>query len=403
MPSPTLRRLLLWLPIAIAVAIGLAWLFRPQPVPVDFAMVERGPMRVSVGEEGRTRVRDVFVLSAPVAGLKRRTPHKVGDPVIANETIVASIEPTDPAFLDQRSQAQAEAAVRAAEAALAFSRAEMQRAQAELEFARSEAERAERLARSGNISESALDEAERRLRTQSAALDEARAQRRVREFELERARAELLPPSEAQIQRAGCDCVHVYSPVSGKILRILNESEAVVAAGSPIAEIGDPRDLEIVVELLSSDAVRVETGQRVIIDEWGGRDPLEGIVRRVEPYGFTKISALGIEEQRVNVLVDITSEERAWSRLGHGFRVETQIVLWEADEVLHVPLTAIFRDGEEWAVFVDEDGIARRRKVSIGRSNGLQAEVEAGVALGTRVILHPTDRISDGVAVAART
>lgn len=396
------RRIAFWSPLGVGLLIALGWTFRPQPIPVDLAVVQRGGLQISVSEEGVTRVKDIFVLSAPVGGLKRRTPHEVGDAVIANETVIASIEPSDPAFLDIRSEALALAEMRAAEAGLKLAEAEVERVLAELEYAESEVERARRLSRAATISESALAEAERRYRTAHAALDEARAQLRVREFELERARSLLLPPDETPRLREGCDCVYVYSPVDGAILRVLNESESVVQAGAPLAEIGNPRDLEIVVDLLSSDAVRVEPGHRSIIDDWGGAQPLTGIVQRVEPYGVTQVSALGIEEQRVNAIIDITSPLEDWLRLGHGYRVEVDIVVWEAGDVVKVPLSALFRDAEDWAVFIVRDGTARLSHVEIGPHDGLEAVVESGLSVGDRVVLHASDRIADGVAVIER-
>ncbi|HSH41112.1 MAG TPA: HlyD family efflux transporter periplasmic adaptor subunit [Arenicellales bacterium] len=403
MTPVTKRRLIFWTPFALLLIAGLAWLFRPQPVPVDLLTVERGPMRVTVDEDGETRIRDVFVVSAPIGGVKRRITHRVGDEVTANDTVITSIVPTDPAFLDPRSERQAEATVKAAEAALEFARADVRRAEAEFAYARSELERARRLARSGNISESALDRAEREMRTRQAALEEAQAQLGIREFELERARAALVPPSAAREQREGCDCVNVYSPVDGRILRILAESESVVPAGAELVEVGDPGNLEVVVDLLSSDAVQVEPGQEVIIEDWGGERPITGVVRRIEPYGFTRVSALGIEEQRVNVIVDIVAPREQWQSLGHGYRVEARIVLWESPEVLKVPLSALFRQGDEWAVFKVENGTVGTRIVEIGRDDGIEAEVLSGLNEGDRIVRHPSGRVRDGSTVVQRT
>ncbi len=401
MSSMLARRFAFWLPIAAGVALAVYVLLRPQPVPVDLVEVARGPLSVTVGDEGVTRVREVFTLSAPVTGRQRRIEFEVGDAVTAGETVVVSIEPIDPGFLDARSQARAEAAVQAAQAALALSRAELRRAETELEFARSELDRLRRLSRA-SISESALDEADRRVRTQEAVVDEARAQVDVRESELVRARAELIPSSVARLERRECDCIDVTSPVSGTILKILRKSEGVVAAGEALVEIGDPVDLEVVVDLLSSDAVRVQAGQKVLIDAWGGDEVLEGVVRRVEPFGFTRVSALGIEEQRVNVIVDFTGERERWQRLGHGFRVEADIVLWEADDVLKVPLGAMFRYQGQWHVFALEDGVARRQALEIGRRNDTEAEVLDGIEAGSLIVLHPGERVDDGVEVVPR-
>jgi len=396
------RRIVFWGVLALALAAGLLYAFRPQPVPVDFAVIERGPLVVAVAEEGETRVKEVFVLSAPVTGRALRIDAHVGDTVIANETVIAQIEPIDPSFLDPRTEAQARAAVRAAEAARALAAAELDQAQAELDFAQSELDRARRLIRSETISQRALDDAERIFKTRRAAVATAVAALRMREFELEQARAQLMSPVETQRQRGECECVPIRAPVSGRILRVLHESEGVVQAGTALVEIGNPKDLEIVVDLLSTDAVKVLAGQRVVIEEWGGDAPLAGRVRRVEPFGFTKVSALGIEEQRVNVIVDFTDPPERWQRLGHGYRVDARIVLWEGKDILKVPVPALFRDGDRWAVFVEEDEKAQRRLVEIGGRNGLEAEIVSGLAAGQRVVLHPGDRIVDGVGLIAR-
>jgi HlyD family secretion protein len=321
------RRFVLWGVLILTLLAGLTYAFLPQPVPVDVVRIERGPMFVTVDEEGETRVRDVFVLSAPVGGRLRRIELGVGDGVISGRTVVAQIEPADPGFLNERSESVAQAAVRAAESALELARAELDEAGAELEFASAELERARQLIRKGTISRRAFDEAERTFKTRRAVVATAQARLRMREFELEQAHARLVSPVETQTLHGRCECVPITAPVGGRILRLLRESEGVVQAGDPLVEIGDLRDLEIVTDLLSSEAVKVEPGQKAIIDEWGGGAPLAGVVRSVEPYGFTKVSALGIEEQRVNVIIDLADPPARWQRLGHGYRVEVRIVL----------------------------------------------------------------------------
>jgi HlyD family secretion protein len=402
MLTPVQRRLLVWSPFALILLGVLLWLFRPQPVAVDFGTVERGPMRVTVSDEGETRVKDVFAVSAPVPGLMRRIELEPGDTVVAQSTVVARIEPTDPSFLDVRSQAEAQATVRAAEAARAYAAAEVQRATAELEFAQSELKRFRALAERDSISANDLEAAERRARIATAGLDEVKARLRVQEFELERARARLLAPGASRATREKCDCVTVYSPVSGQVLRVLQESEAVVGPGAPLIEIGDPSKLEVVVDLLSTDAVRVMPGQRVIIEAWGGEQPIEGAVRRVEPSGFTKVSALGIEEQRVNVIIDFVGSPGEHARLGHGYRVEPSIVLWETEHALKVPLSALFRESERWAVLVEEGNRAARRIVQLGEQTDLEAQVIDGLKEGERVVLHPGDRVSAGSRLRER-
>lgn len=397
-----IRRLLFWGSLVSLLAIGLAFSFRPQAVVVDTLAVSRGHLVVTVDDEGETRVHDIYVLSAPVAGHMRRVDLHAGDAVVALETIVAEIEPIDPAFLDPRSEAQAQADIRAAKSAEALARAEVDQAQAELEFAARERERAAELIKDGTISRRDLDAAERNFRTGRAVLATALAALDIRAFELERARAALVSPAQGRASGDECACVSIRAPVTGKVLRIAQQSEAVVAAGAPLIEIGDPRNLEIVVDLLSSDAVKVEAGQRVMIEQWGGDTVLAGQVRLVEPFGFTKISALGIEEQRVNVVVDLTSEEEFWQKLAHGYQVDVRIVLWEKKDILMLPLLSLFRDGEQWAVFVDKDGRAELRHVSIGRRSTLEAEVLSGLEEGEAVVLHPSDRVSAGVRIAGR-
>lgn len=397
------RRMVFWGTLVAMVLLGLVFAFRPRAVIVDIVTLDRAEFVISVDDEGETRVHDVYVLSAPVAGHVRRIDLHAGDPVAALETIVAEIQPIDPAFLDPRSEAQARADVRAAQSALELAEAEVEQAQAALEFAEREHSRATRLIVDGTISQRELDAAERNKRMTTAALATAIAGFDVRTYELERARATLVSPSQSAAGSEDCDCIAIRSPVHGQVLQILQQSEAVVAAGSPLVEIGDPRDLEIVVDLLSPDAVRVEPGQRVIVERWGGDDPLAGRVRLVEPYGYTKISALGIEEQRVNVIIDLTSDESEWQRLAHGYQVDVRIVLWESDDALIVPLLALFRDGSKWSVFVESDGRAELRNVEIGRRNSLHAEVLGGIEAGERVVLYPGERVSPGARIAERS
>jgi HlyD family secretion protein len=403
MPSSAVRRLIFWSPFLLAALIALGILLRPQPVPVDVVTIERGDIMASVSDEGETRVKEVFVVSAPVPGLMRRVEIHSGDTVEAGVSIVAQIEPSDPAFLDVRSMAEAEAGVRTADANQRFAEAAVKRAEAELDFANAELLRFQRLIERDTISLNELEAAQRRARIAAAAVEEARASLRARTSELEKANARLMEPTAARSRRAGNgEYVAVYSPVSGHVLRVVNESEAVVAAGTPLIEIGDPRQLEVVVDLLSTEAVRVEPGQRVLIEAWGGDEPLSGVVHRIEPYGFTKVSALGVEEKRVKVLIELTDPQQRWERLGHGFRVQPRIVLAEAEGVLKLPRAALFRDGDAWAVFVMEGGEARRRQVDLGLRNSLEAEITAGLKEGERVVLQPGDRVSEGALLQER-
>lgn len=395
------KRIVIWAVIIGIIAIALFLSFAPRPVMVDLVEVEPGPLVVTLDEEGETRVHDVYTLSAPVAGRVQRINWHVGDPVTANETVLALIEPGDPSFLDPRSEAQALAAIRAAEAARDLAVAAVADAEAQYEFARAEYARMQELIVEGSVSRRDLDSAERDHKARHAGLDTARAALQVRNYELELARAQLVSPLETQGSNANCECVPITAPVSGRILQIVDRSERVVREGEMLMQIGDPGDLEIVVDYLSMDAVKIEAGQRVIIENWGGDQPLEGRVRLVEPSGFLKVSALGIEEQRVNVIIDFV-DDKGWERLGNGYQVESRVILWEDDDVLTVPLTALFRDGEDWALFADEDGRAKLRVVETGRRNGVVAEIRNGVRAGDRVIAHPSDRVIDGVRIASR-
>ncbi|PUB91392.1 MAG: efflux transporter periplasmic adaptor subunit [gamma proteobacterium symbiont of Ctena orbiculata] len=396
------KRILLWSLLSLILIGTLVWAFIPKPIPVDLLTLSPGELVVTVDEEGETRVEDVFVLSAPISGRAMRIDAEVGDEVVASETLIAEIEPIDPTLLDPRSEAQARADIRAAEANLILAEATVKEARVELAFALSELKRARSLRQEAVISERELEVAERTHQTRQAALETAIATRQARQAELERARAQLISPVETRNNSEACQCVPIKAPVNGRILKILHKSEGVVNAGEPLVEIGDPTELEIVVDLLSSDAVKVQPGQQVIIENWGGETDLAGKVRRVEPFGFTKVSALGIEEQRVNVIIDFTSAKEAWSRIAHGYQVDVRIVLWRGSGVLKLPLTALFRNGDEWAVFVAHEGKARQRRVTLGKRTGLEAEVLSGLSTGERVVVHPGDKIAEGIEIEAR-
>jgi HlyD family secretion protein len=374
---------------------------RPSAVPVDLATVERGSLQVTIDEEGETRVRDRFVISAPVAGRVQRTELEPGDPVQRGQTVVASFLPGDPQPLDARTRAEAAAALAAAEAALGRARAERERAEAALAFARSELLRTRPLFEQKIVSQQVLEARETDARTAEDALRAAEFVVATAQHERDMARARLITPRSSGSSKAGRPIV-IASPVDGVVLRRLRESEAVVPAGEPLVELGDPRQLEIVSDLLSTDAVKVQAGQAVWIEQWGGEKPLRGRVRRVEPSGFMKISALGVEEQRVNVVVDFEDPVEAWAALGDGYRVEVRVVVWEGADVLRVPTSALFRRGDRWAVFVVDGSRARLRHVEVGRRTGLAAQVLSGLEAGERVVVHPSDTLSDGARTSPR-
>jgi HlyD family secretion protein len=364
--------------------------------------LQLGELVVTIDEEGETRVRDVFTLSAPISGRAMRIEAEVGDEVIANQTLLAEIEPIDPTLLDPRSEAQARADIRAAEANRILAEAAVKEARVELNFALSELNRSRRLRQEAVISARELESVERTYQTRQAALETAVANRQARQAELDRANAQLISPTEPRSDTEACQCVPIRAPVSGRILKIEHKSEGVVNAGEPLLEIGDPSKLEIVADLLSSDAVKVEPGQTVSIENWGGDEKLEGRVRRVEPFGFTKVSALGIEEQRVNVIIDFTSPQADWKRIAHGYQVDVRIVLWRGEQVLKIPLTALFRDAKQWSVFIEQQGMAKQRRVGIGYRTGFEAEVTEGLHPGERIIVHPSDKIKTDVLIEAR-
>jgi HlyD family secretion protein len=395
-------RLLLWSIISVLLIGSLTYLFWPRPVIVDMAQLGKSDLQVTISEEAFTRIHDTYVLSAPVTGHLRRIEAEVGDAVVISKTVVAQIEPIDPAFLDPRSEAQAKADIQTAKSAKDLAQAEVTQAQAELDFSLAEFNRMRELRVNNSVSERELDNAERLYKTSRASLATAQASLQMRIYEVERSEALLLSPSVTQNERGRCDCMNITAPVDGRILKVLNKSEGVVTAGTPLLEIGDPKNLEIVVELLSFDAVKAEPGQKVLIINWGGSGSLLGRVNHIEPIGFEKTSALGIEEQRVNVIVDIQSKFNLWSRLGHGYQVDVEIVLWQDTNILSIPITALFRDNNEWAVFVSNNNIVQKRHVEIGRKNAFNAQILSGMQEGDWYVLHPNDLIADGVKVAPR-
>jgi HlyD family secretion protein len=385
---------------AVLVAAGLALGFMPRAQPVDVAEVKRAPLAVTVEEEGKTRVMERYVVTAPVAGYVRRSGLEAGDAVAAGQ-VLAVIEPARSVALDPRTRAQAQAQASAAQAALAAAQENARAARAAAQLAQQERARAESLRQSNFVSAQALDSAraaETRARAAEAAAQHAV---RVARFDLETARAAVA--STARLQAGGAaDVLQVRAPVAARVLKLLQESEGAVAAGQPLLEIGNPDSLEVEVEVLSTHAVKIAPGSKVILDRWGGEKAVEGRVRVVEPSGFTKISALGVEEQRVRVIVDFASPREAWQRLGDGYRVEARFVLWEGDDVLQLPTSALFRQNEGWAAFVLDGRRARLTPVEIGQRAGLATQVISGLKADDRVVAHPDETIQDGVRVKPR-
>ncbi|MCB1847271.1 MAG: HlyD family efflux transporter periplasmic adaptor subunit [Halieaceae bacterium] len=410
MPNNKRSRFWLMLSVVIVLLLGLGYAFWPRAVLVDTGLVQRGPMRVTIDEEAKTRVRDAYVVSAPVAGRLLRVSVEPGDTVQQGQSTIARMLPVNPPALDIRSREEGKALVSSAEASLWMAQAELDKSLADRDLAAEALRRARSLRSEGLLSQASLDEAQRNYSAADAALRGARSAISQREAELATARARLISFSNSLV--AGADeatgdaaqTIPINAPVTGQVLRVMQESETIVPAGTPLIEVGDiTNDLEILVELLSTDAVRVSPGDRVSIVKWGGEEEINGVVERVEPWGFTKYSALGVEEQRVNALIQFTDPVERRAGLGHGYRVEVRIVVWETGDALIVPSSALFREADSWSVFVVEGGRVRRVPVEAGHNNGLQAEILEGLVEGQQVVLYPAPSLEDGRRVARRS
>ncbi|VAV91921.1 hypothetical protein MNBD_ALPHA02-378 [hydrothermal vent metagenome] len=380
----------------------LVYAFIPEAEKVDLAQVRRGDVLITLDGEGKTRIRDIYVVSAPIEGRVMRIESEPGDVVKAGETIIANMIPADPRFLDKRSETQARADVQGAEAAKGLAASKVDRARAELEFALAEYKRAKELFKNGNVSISRLEQNELQVKMRKAEVKTALADLRVMESRLAAAKAQLVQPgSEGNNDVDRCQvCVH--APVDGKLLRIFHKSEGVIPMGTALAEIGNPENLEIVIEMLSRDAVKVRPGDLALVKRWGGDMDIQARVRLVEPSGYTKISALGVEEQRVNIILDFIDPIEKWRALGNAFRVEASIVVDKAENVLYVPVSALFRQNEQWSVFVARDGRAVLQAVDVGRRNDHEAEILKGLKVNEQVIIHPGNDVSDGSRIRER-
>jgi len=397
--APSRRRI-----AALAAALGFValawWAMRPPAVPVEVGAATRGPLQLSVDEEGETRVRQRFVVAAPATGRLLRVALEEGDPVAVDD-VVARIVPSP---LDPRDRAAAEARLQAAEDARRVAEARSSLAQAALAQAERDLERAERLREAGARSDEEVERARLERTRARREREAARFATAAAEHDADAARAVLMASRANRLDLASPDdpcatpgvCIDVRAPVAGDVLRVHEESERIVTAGVPLVELGDPAAIEIVVDVLSADAVKIRPGADLWVEDWGGDKPLRATVRRVEPSGFTKVSALGVEEQRVNVIGDFVDTPDG---LGDGFRIEARIVVWQADDVLRVPSSALFRHGDGWAVFVVDGGIAHRREVEVGARGPFEAELKGGLEEEESVVLHPSDRLGDGVRV----
>jgi HlyD family secretion protein len=379
------RRPQRWLPYVgalLLVALIVTGLL-PKPAPVETARVSIGKLRATVNEEGKTRIRQRYVVSAPVVGQLRRVPFKAGAEITSTQSVVAVIDPVSPALLDARTRTLAEAKRDTAAAQLA-------RAKDQQKFAASELRRNEKLYEEKTVSTQELEQVQ--WREISAASDLVAAEAALRQAE-----AELLEFTNPGATNR--PPVELHAPVCGRVLKVFEESSRTVTVGTPLLEIGDPNDLEVIIEALSRDGAIIKPGTPVELEQWGGPEPLQATVRYVEPAAFTKVSALGVEEQRVYVVADLLTPAGERGSLGDNFRVEARIITWQKERALKVPSGAVFRVGEQWNTYVVTDGRAQRRPVKVGRSSGTETEVLDGLKDGDEVILYPGDRIHDGLRV----
>jgi HlyD family secretion protein len=393
-----------WSLIGAAVAGGallLAWAFAPRPVEVEVAEVSAGPFEVTIDEDGKTRLTERYVVSAPLAGRLARITLREGDAVSA-DTVVATLTPVLSPLLDERTTRELNARIEAAQANLQRSATRIERARVAQEQAQNDLKRSEQLAQQGFVAPTKLDNDKLAVLAAQKEVAASVEERHVAGHELEVARA-ALSASRSGAGAGGVRPFALRSPVSGRVLRVPQASEATVNVGTPLLEIGDTARLEVVAELLTTDALQALPGSRVRIERWGGPGTLEGRVRRVEPAAFTKVSALGVEEQRVNVLIDLTSPAEQWKALGDGYRVSVRIVTLSEPSVVRVPVSAVFprRDGGS-GVFVLDGNRARLTPVEIGARNGGAAWVRKGLAEGARVIVYPPAGVSDGARVKPR-
>lgn len=387
-----------WWVLGVGIVAALfAAAFWPQTMEVETSVVSRGPLEELVREDGMTRVRERYTVSSPVAGRLLRINLEPGDPIASGQTILATVEPVDPAMLDSRQRAEAEARVAAAQSAMHRTEAAIEKAQVELVRAESKLKRAAELVAANAIAKEEYEESEADSHSKRESVRMAKYDQEISSFELEQAQLAV-----ARFQPGGSDraqpTFEIRTPVPGVVLKVLQESSTVVGPGTPLMEIGDPGDLEIVVDVLSTDAVKIRPGATMRLEQWGGDQPLTGVVRRVEPSAFTKISALGVEEQRVFVVGDFSDVANA-SALGDGYRVEAGIVTWNDPDVMQVPSGALFRDKKQWAVFCAVDGVAVLRHVEAGHRSETMVEVTGGLATGERVIMYPGDLLTDGARI----
>jgi HlyD family secretion protein len=377
------------------------WALRPQPIIVETAQVVRGPFEQTVSDDGKTRVRDRYVVSAPLAGRVERSRWRSGDPVEQGQT-VAILTPAVPAFIDARTQAELQARVAGAEAQRMRAAAELDKARAQLEHARADVARTEKLAGQGFVSANAREDMLLAQRTAEKAVDAARFAEEAARHDIAQARAALVRyRAEGAGSVLGAARWEVKSPIRGSVLKVAQESEAAVPLGAPLVEIADPRSLEVIVDVLSQEAVNIRPGMAARVDV-GTAAPFAARVRRVEPAAFTKVSALGVEEQRVNVVLDFTEDLDRIQVIGDSFRVDASIIVHRVEDAVKAPVGALFRDGPGWAVFVIEGKRAVKRPVRTTRRNGVEALVDEGLSQGATVVVYPSDALKDGARIEVK-
>jgi len=400
MPMTKGRTALVWGAVALAVVAALVVVFRPSAVEVEVAPVTRGAFERTIDEDGKTRVRERYVVSAPLAGRLLRSHLKAGDAVKAGD-VIATLMPSAPALIDARTEQELRERLGAAEAAHARANAEVERARVALEQSRGELSRATQLADKGFTSPQALERNQRDVELKVKEQKSTEFDREAARHEVGVARA-ALTRSQIAWARQSDRRWPLTAPVAGRVLRVVQESEAAVGVGAALVEIGNPEDLEVVVDVLTTDTAAIRRGQPVRLDIAAGAPPLAGRVRLIEPAAFTKVSALGVEEQRVNVVIDFDAPREAWQALGDAYRVDARIVVESRADAVLVPVSALFRQQERWSVFAAESGRARRVEVVPGPRNATQSVIERGLDPGVEVIVFPGDRVADGARIRVR-
>jgi HlyD family secretion protein len=385
----------------IAIVAAFVWAFLPQPIPVDVAAVTRGAFEQSIDEDGKTRVRERYVVSAPLTGELARVEIHAGDDV-QKDQVIAVLCPSAPALLDARTQRELEERVGSAEANLARSGSALARARAALDQAHADSRRTQQLAQQGFVAQANREQAQLAVQLRGREAQAAQFERDAASHQLDQARAALTRARAFGRSKSANDAAfEVRAPVSGRVLRVAQENEGVIGIGATIMELADPTDLEVVVDVLSTDAVQIRPAAMVHLEAGVGVH-LQGRVRLVEPSAFTKISALGVEEQRVNVIIDLSSGAERLARLGDGYRVDARIVVASARDALKVPVGALFREDGRWMVYTVADGRARRRDIKLGPRNAVEAVVEDNLKAGELVALYPSDSVREGVRVDVR-